>query len=60
MTGNANLYSHFQQHFPADLNTQLLTDVDGCRVTYLQADKASARIANTLLQLGAVRGDRIT
>ncbi|MEO2184239.1 MAG: AMP-binding protein, partial [bacterium] len=60
MTGNANLYAHFQQHFPADLNTQLLTDVDGCGVTYLQADEASARIANTLLQLGAGRGDRIT
>lgn len=60
MTGNANLYAHFQQHFPPDLNTQLLTDVDGRSVTYLQADQASARIANTLLQMGAVRGDRIT
>ena len=60
MNGNANLYAHFQQHFPADLNTQLLTDVDGRSVTYLQADEASARIANTLLQLGAGRGDRIT
>jgi malonyl-CoA/methylmalonyl-CoA synthetase len=60
MTGNANLYAHFQQHFPADLNTQLLTDVNGCDVTYFQADQASARIANTLLQIGAVFGDRVT
>ena len=60
MTGNANLYAHFQQHFPVDLNKQLLTDVDGRGVTYLQADEASARIANTLLQLGAGGGDRIT
>lgn len=60
MTGNANLFAHFQQHFPADLNTQLLTEVDGCGTTYLQAEEASARIANTLLQLGAGFGDRVT
>lgn len=60
MTGNANLFAHFQQHFPADLNTQLLTEVNGCGTTYLQADEASARIANTLLQLGAGSGDRVT
>ena len=60
MTGNANLFAHFQQHFPTDLNTPLLTEVDGCGTTYLQADEASARIANTLLQLGAGSGDRVT
>ena len=60
MTGNANLYAHFQQHFPPDPNRQLLTDVDGRNVTYLQAEQAAARIANTLLQMGATRGDRIT
>ena len=60
MTGNANLYAHFQQHFPVDLNTPLLTAADGRSVTYLQADEASARIANCLVQLGASRGDRIT
>jgi malonyl-CoA/methylmalonyl-CoA synthetase len=60
MTGNANLFAHFQQHFPADLNIQLLTEVDGCGTTYLQAEEASARIANTLLQLGAGFGDRVT
>lgn len=60
MTGNANLYAQFQERFPTDLNTQLLTDADGRSVTYRQADEASARIANSLLQLGASRGDRIT
>jgi malonyl-CoA/methylmalonyl-CoA synthetase len=60
MSGNANLYAHFRQHFPVDLNTRLLIDTDGRSVTYMQADEASARIANNLLQLGASRGDRIT
>jgi malonyl-CoA/methylmalonyl-CoA synthetase len=60
MAGNANLYAHFQQHFPADLNTPLLFTADGSRVTYAEADEVSARIANSLLQLGATPGDRIT
>ncbi len=60
MTGNANLYAHFKQHFPTDLNKQLLVDSDGRSVTYRQADETSAKIANSLLQLGASRGDRVT
>ncbi len=85
MTDNANLYAHFQQHFPADLDTPLLFSkemfpekvvtkegspnevlADGGRtagrrcVTYAEADTASARIANSLLKLGAIAGDRIT
>ncbi len=60
MTDNPNLYAHFQQHFPADLNTQLLLSADGRSVSYAAADQASARIANSLLQLGAEPGDRIT
>ena len=60
MTGNANLYAHYQRHFPTDLDTQLLLDADGRSVTYAEADEASARVANCLLQLGASRGDRVT
>jgi malonyl-CoA/methylmalonyl-CoA synthetase len=60
MSNNANLYAHFQQHFPADLSTTLLVDANGREVTYAEADETSARIANTLLQLGAEPGDRIT
>lgn len=60
MTDNANLYAHFQQHFPDDLATQLLFTADGRSVSYAEASEASARIANSLLQLGAVPGDRIT
>ena len=59
-TANANLYAHFQRHFPTDLDTHLLLTADGQSVTYAEADDASARIANSLLQLGAARGDRIT
>jgi malonyl-CoA/methylmalonyl-CoA synthetase len=60
MTGNANLYAHFQQHFPTDLDTQLLVTAQGRSVTYAEAGQASARIANSLLQLGAKQGDRVT
>jgi malonyl-CoA/methylmalonyl-CoA synthetase len=60
MSANANLYAHYQRHFPADLDTQLLLTVDGRSVSYAEAEKTSARITNSLLQLGAVRGDRVT
>lgn len=60
MTDNANLYAHYQQHFPTDLDTRLLVTAEGRSVTYGEADEASARIANSLLQLGATCGDRVT
>jgi malonyl-CoA/methylmalonyl-CoA synthetase len=60
MTDNANLYAHFQSRFPTDLNTPLLLTADGRSVTYAETHQASARIANTLLQLGAAPGDRVT
>lgn len=60
MTGNANLYAHFQQHFPTDTNTQLLVTAQGRSVSYAEADQASARVANSLLQLGVAPGDRVT
>jgi malonyl-CoA/methylmalonyl-CoA synthetase len=60
MTDNANLYAHFQKNFPADLDTLLLLSPNGRGVTYSDAEKASARIANSLLQLGAAPGDRVT
>ena len=60
MTDNANLYAHFQKHFPADLDRQLLCTEDGRHVSYRDADNASARVANCLLEQGAVPGDRIT
>jgi malonyl-CoA/methylmalonyl-CoA synthetase len=60
MTSNANLYAHFKQHFPLDLNTQLLVTEAGLSVSYGDADASSGRIANCLLNLGAVAGDRVT
>ncbi|CAA0095761.1 Long-chain-fatty-acid--CoA ligase [Halioglobus japonicus] len=59
MTDNANLYAHYQQKFPADRDALLLTAAER-RVTYADAEEASARIANSLLQAGAVPGDRVT
>lgn len=60
MGDNANLYAHYQQHFPTNLDTQLLVTADGRSITYGEADAASARIANSLVKLGALPGDRIT
>ncbi len=60
MTRNANLYAQFQENFPADLDTPLLLTADGRSVSYAEAERGSARIANRLLQLGAARGDRVT
>ncbi len=60
MTDNPNLYAHYQKHFPTDPDTLLLLTAAGRRVTYGEAEHASARIANTLLQSGAVAGDRVT
>jgi malonyl-CoA/methylmalonyl-CoA synthetase len=60
MTDNANLYAHFQKNFPADLDTQLLLSAEGRSVTYFDAEKASARLASSLLQHGAAPGDRVT
>ncbi|MFT6051850.1 MAG: malonyl-CoA/methylmalonyl-CoA synthetase [Halioglobus sp.] len=60
MTNNANLYAHFESHFPDDLETPLLTTAEGRRVSYREADQASARIATALRGLGACPGDRVT
>ena len=60
MEKNANLFAHFQSHFPDDLSTCLLVTDDGQAVNYGQAVDASAQIANSLLDLGAVAGDRVT
>ena len=60
MEKNANLFAHFQSHFPDDLSTCLLVTDNGQTVTYGQAVEASAQIANSLLDLGALTGDRVT
>jgi malonyl-CoA/methylmalonyl-CoA synthetase len=60
MINNANLYAHFEAHFPADLDTLLLVTAEGRRVSYREADEASARIARVLCDLGAGPGDRVT
>ena len=60
MSSNANLYANFRQHFPSDLTTELLATAERRSVSYAEADEASARIANCLLELGAGPGDRVT
>lgn len=60
MKKNANLFAHFQHHFPTDLNAPLLVTADDRKVSYAQADETSSRVATCLLAMGASAGDRIT
>lgn len=60
MNNNANLYAHFYKNFPTAPGCLLLKTANGRRVTYAEAEQASARLANTLLQRGATPGDRVT
>ncbi len=60
MVNNANLFAHFKQHFPENATTELLKLPEGVSISYRDAENASAKIANTLLQFGALPGDRVT
>jgi len=60
MPANQNLYLHFQQHFPTDLDTPLMVTETGRIVTYAEADRISAQVANSLLTFGLSPGDRVT
>ena len=60
MSSNANLYAAYAKHFPADLNQPLLTTPAGGTLSYGEADRESARIANYLTASGASPGDRVT
>ncbi|APV51070.1 malonyl-CoA synthase [Betaproteobacteria bacterium GR16-43] len=56
---NANLYSTFEQRFPADRGRPLLLLGSGREVSYAEADATSARYAAFLAGLGLVPGDRV-
>ena len=55
-----NLYQAFEQQFPQDRTTALLTDLAGQSVDYLEAARQSSRLANLLSELGLEVGDRVT
>lgn len=54
-----NLYSTFQQKFPADADTVFARDADDRTLSYRQLESGSARFANYFVSLGLQRGDRI-
>lgn len=60
MTSNPNLYARFRARFPVDHDSPLLHADDGRVFSYQDAEIASARIANVLLEQGALPGDRVT
>jgi len=54
-----NLYATYRARFPA-LDSVLLTTQSGISYTYRDAENWSARIANSLVQLGLQPGDRVS
>jgi malonyl-CoA/methylmalonyl-CoA synthetase len=54
-----NLYSTFEQHFPADLDRTFLTDQQGVTQSYRYLVEQSARLANYFQSMGLQPGDRI-
>jgi malonyl-CoA/methylmalonyl-CoA synthetase len=55
-----NLYTAYQSCFPADRSRELLRSQDGTCFSYADAERASARLANCLVAMGARPGDRVT
>jgi len=55
-----NLFSHFQKQFAAHANKELLCTDKDRSYCYADIERASARIANSLADCGAVPGDRIS
>ncbi len=55
-----NLFSHFQKQFTAHANKELLCTDENRSYCYADIERASARIANSLADCGAVPGDRIS
>ena len=54
-----NLYSLFESRFPADRQQPLMLLASGGRVTYADAEDASARYAALFASLGLAPGDRV-
>ena len=57
---NYNLYQRFERNFPSDLEQPALVNKHGVIATFRDIIEQSARMANTLSRMGAVKGDRIT
>ena len=56
---NANLYALIEAHFPSGTEQPCLLIPGEPAVHYDELDRASARIANTLVRAGCGRGDRV-
>ncbi len=56
---NQNIYSLFQQYFPADRNKPFLIDEKGVSLSYAELESQSAQLANYLAALGINQGDRV-
>ena len=55
-----NLYTHFQKQFTAHASKELLCTDKNRSYCYADMERASARIAISLANAGAVPGDRVS
>jgi malonyl-CoA/methylmalonyl-CoA synthetase len=55
-----NLYSHFCASFAGKEEKSLLATADGHEMTFAEADRRSAQIANFLVEAGVDHGDRVS
>ncbi|MCB1878678.1 MAG: malonyl-CoA synthase [Gammaproteobacteria bacterium] len=56
---NGNLYTLFQSRFPTDPEACCFEKPDGSRVSYLETDRDSGRMAGVLRAAGVEPGDRV-
>ena len=57
---NQNLYAHFQSVFSKAWDKTALTQTDGRVLSYADLEKGSAQLANSLMALGLMPGDRVS
>ena len=56
---NSNIYSIFEQHFPADREAIFIQTTEGDSYSYATLEHEVAKIAHTLTSLGIAKGDRV-
>jgi malonyl-CoA/methylmalonyl-CoA synthetase len=59
LSSNRNLFEILRQGFPLDRSKIFLTDSKGKHLSYGEMEASSSQLANYLLSLGLVKGDRV-
>lgn len=56
---NSNIYSVFEQHFPASRDAIFIETPEGARYSYANLEQQVSKLAHFLTELGLVQGDRL-